>query len=168
MARLVVESSREKREVPLPKDVPVIVGRTQEVALAFEDGKLSREHCKFLFDGRDFLLEDLDSKNGTYVNNRRIKGKVGLHPGDEIRAGGVVLRFLLDPGDPQPIASDSVDDRVAFAKDPGAPPTARRTAVAGPGAAARLLGWIVLLGVVAGGAYGMKLVFVWALKEVAP
>jgi pSer/pThr/pTyr-binding forkhead associated (FHA) protein len=164
VARVVVEAGGSRREHPVPKDVPLIIGRSADVNLPVADGKLSREHCKILFDGKFYVLDDLGSKNGTHLNNRKLKSTTPLRSGDEIRIGNTLLKFELEFGDAVPPAEDSVDARIAFQKTP----TVRREIPAGSGGGGRLLGWLFLLAVLAGGAYGMKFVFVWALKVIAP
>ncbi len=162
MARVVVGSGEGARQHPVKGSV--IIGRSADVGLPIPDGKLSREHCKISFDGKFYVLQDLDSKNGTYLNNRRMKGAIPLRSGDEIRVGNTVLKFELEFGDAVPPAEDSVDARVAFQKGS----TVRREVPAGPGPGGRVFAWLFLAAILAGGAWGMKHVFVWALKVVAP
>lgn len=76
---------------------PLIVGRQSGCDLVVEDPLLSRQHFRVspLEDG-EFLLEDLDSKNSTYLNAKQLSGAAPLHYGDRIVAGGTVFRFLLE------------------------------------------------------------------------
>ena len=81
-----------------------LVGRSPKAHFVLEptaDQQISRHH--FLLDIRPprCLLQDLDSKNGTYVNHRRIRHHV-LKDLDEIRAGQTVLRIRILKGDAEP------------------------------------------------------------------
>jgi hypothetical protein len=66
--------------------------------------KLSSRHFRIIRQGEDFLLEDIDSKNGTYVNDasERIQSRI-LKSGDLIEAGGVTFAFVGDMPDDLPI-----------------------------------------------------------------
>jgi hypothetical protein len=78
----------------------VVVGRQPGGGLAFaEDDLLSRRHFSIRVDGSDFLLEDLQSRNGTAVNTseNRIRQRV-LCDGDLIYAGRHIFVFLNPAG----------------------------------------------------------------------
>lgn len=84
---------------------PVIIGRNPELEVSIDDESVSRAHCQ-LFLGSDEALNvrDMNSKNGTYVNDTRITHTT-LAPGDILQLGSVILRveFASDtnPGKPQ-------------------------------------------------------------------
>lgn len=79
----------------LAKTVTVIgrVSRGADLVLPW-NAEVSREHAAILFSQGRFLLEDLRSHNGTYVNGRRIE-RVGLRSGDRIRIGSQVFVFRV-------------------------------------------------------------------------
>lgn len=52
---------------------------------------VSRRHCKFMLENGELFVEDLNSANGTYVNNQKILQKTKLAKGDEIGLGGAVF-----------------------------------------------------------------------------
>ena len=52
---------------------------------------VSRRHCKFMPENGELFVEDLNSSNGTYVNNQKIFQKTKLAKGDEIGLGGAVF-----------------------------------------------------------------------------
>ncbi len=73
---------------------PAMVGRSQESEVRLLDDGVSRHHASVSQDGRGVWLEDLDSRNGTFVNSIRITGPVQLGDGDKVQVGGsTVLRF---------------------------------------------------------------------------
>lgn len=77
-----------------------IVGRGSDCAIALSDTLLSREHAKFLCDGRKVWVEDLSSTNGTQLNHTRLKTKHELKHGDILRLGDQVFQLLVPGRDP--------------------------------------------------------------------
>src|SRR5579864_4795771 len=87
------------------------VGRVQGNDLMLPKGNVSKHHARLLYrDGR-FIVTDLKSTNGTYVNGRKIAQATIVREGDKIYIGDFVLR--LDTGGP---AQPQID------MNPGAPP----------------------------------------------
>jgi sigma-B regulation protein RsbU (phosphoserine phosphatase) len=73
------------------------IGRSSAAELSFpEDAGLSRQHFAFETQGDEWIVQDLGSKNGTYVNNIPLKAKLILKPGDRITAGHLVIVFSPD------------------------------------------------------------------------
>jgi serine phosphatase RsbU (regulator of sigma subunit) len=70
------------------------VGRSSAAELCFpEDAGLSRQHFAFEPEGEDWTVQDLGSKNGTFVNNIPLKARLVLRPGDRVTAGHLVVVF---------------------------------------------------------------------------
>ncbi|HMD70673.1 MAG TPA: SpoIIE family protein phosphatase [Bryobacteraceae bacterium] len=91
----------QMRTVPLTGRVSV--GRSSAAELCFpEDAGLSRQHFVFEPDGDGWTVQDLGSKNGTFVNQLPLKGKLLLSPGDRIAAGH--LAIVYSPESTQPAA----------------------------------------------------------------
>jgi hypothetical protein len=65
---------------------------TNQVCLA-DDGTVSRLHAVVENYGSGWAVRDLGSRNGTYINGRRVLGEQALHPGDELRIGKTRLIF---------------------------------------------------------------------------
>jgi hypothetical protein len=72
-----------------------VVGR-KEGALLLEDPKVSARHAKFTVEDDDFVVWDLASGNGTYVNDKKIRGATTLNENDTIKIGETlfVVKFL--------------------------------------------------------------------------
>jgi DNA-binding winged helix-turn-helix (wHTH) protein len=70
-----------------------VVGRDPTCAAVIEEPDVSRYHARIVIAGDLATIEDLDSKNGTFVEGVRIRSKVALPPGSEIRLGETVLSF---------------------------------------------------------------------------
>lgn len=85
-------STTERWEIT---DKPLSFGRGEEADVKLPDERMSRKH--FVVTPREgaFFVRDLDSTNGTYVNNARIT-EVELQPNDRLRAGQTVLIFELE------------------------------------------------------------------------
>ena len=80
---------------------PNIIGRTIDADLCIDRTEVSRCHARILVQGTAATIEDMGSKNGTYVNGERLDGPALLANGDEIWIGRSVarLRFLVE-GEP--------------------------------------------------------------------
>jgi pilus assembly protein CpaF len=77
------------------------VGRVQGNELMLPKGNVSKRHARLLYrDGR-FIVTDLNSTNGTYVNRRRITQATIVREGDRIYVGDFVLRIELPGGEDQ-------------------------------------------------------------------
>jgi serine phosphatase RsbU (regulator of sigma subunit) len=77
------------------------IGRSSAAELCFpEDAGLSRQHFAFEPEGEDWTVQDLGSKNGTFVNNIPLKARLILKPGDRVTAGHLVIVFSPDAVDP--------------------------------------------------------------------
>ena len=68
------------------------VGRANRSDFILDVALVSRVHCRLTSDSRgDLTVEDLDSTNGTFVNDRRVRRSTSLSPGDKLRIGRVEL-----------------------------------------------------------------------------
>jgi pSer/pThr/pTyr-binding forkhead associated (FHA) protein len=65
----------------------VTIGRGRDADLVLADELVSRRHAQVTLDGPGAVVEDLGSRNGTYVNGERIHGPVRLEPGDQLQLG---------------------------------------------------------------------------------
>ena len=92
---VIVQDNREPQRLPLVRDLAL--GRDPEVAIAINDGYLSRRHCGFLRRGDDVFVRDLGSYNGTYVNGTKIHEECQLFRGDVLKVGRT--RVFVDFGD---------------------------------------------------------------------
>ena len=102
-ARLILESGLGKIEYPL--DAPVVtIGRSRSNDISLEDSRVSRHHARIVRDGRGFLIEDLNSRNGTRVDDRAVRDSTTLTDGAVVRIGDSVFRFSVAPPAVQPPA----------------------------------------------------------------
>ena len=83
------------------------IGRSPENDVVIDDSYVSRRHCAILVHaGNGYELHDIASKNGTFINGRKLSGPTRLHSGDEIRMCDLRLTFLSKTGDGPPDAAN--------------------------------------------------------------
>ena len=105
-----------------------IMGRSSKTDLIVRDVGISRLHCQLANDGEQCRLADMNSKNGTSVNNKRILEDVQLQHGDQIEIGTTVLsvHFEYDlapaeqaPAPVAPVAAEPAPAAVDAGDEPG-------------------------------------------------
>jgi predicted component of type VI protein secretion system len=77
--------------------VELNIGRTADNDLVLPKGNVSKHHARLVFHDGQYVLSDLNSTNGTYVNRVRIKVPTVMYYGDRIYIGDFVLRFEVGP-----------------------------------------------------------------------
>ena len=98
-ARLVIhEPGRAATEVGLLRDVTVI-GRAPQCDIVLDSQFASRQHARVEHVGDGYVVRDLQSRNGTMLNDRRLRKAAKLTRGDEIRIADTLL--LFDDGPPE-------------------------------------------------------------------
>ena len=80
------------QEFPLEGE-SAILGRHPNCDIVLEEGAVSRQHARVFRDSDGFCVEDLGSRNGTYVNGERISGQHRLHHNDEVKICEMVFGF---------------------------------------------------------------------------
>jgi DNA-binding winged helix-turn-helix (wHTH) protein len=83
------------REVAL-HDGDQIAGRDPSTQIRLDSPKVSRRHARFVVDGTNVSVEDLGSKNGTFVCGKRVAAPMQLKPGDQIRIGPFAFVFRVE------------------------------------------------------------------------
>ena len=91
-ARLVVVQGRASQPAVALSRAPVTLGRDASNTLAVFDALASRRHASVGLEGGAWIIADLQSANGTFVNDQRVS-KQALRPGDQIRIGQCLLAF---------------------------------------------------------------------------
>jgi len=81
---------------PLEREV-MVVGRNPSCDIVLDVGAVSREHARFLNVDGKYYVEDLNSRNGTYVNEHRVLGKQLLNEADQVRLCDLVFVFHRGP-----------------------------------------------------------------------
>ena len=66
---------------------PIVVGRSPEAGLSLPDSEISRRHARFETDAGTVFVRDLGSRNGTFLNGRRLNEAIEVRVGDAIDLG---------------------------------------------------------------------------------
>jgi len=72
------------------------LGRGDRVQIRLEDPFASSRHARIYEQGNSVVVEDLDSTNGTYLNEELLQTPRPLHPGDRVRIGDSEFTFEVD------------------------------------------------------------------------
>jgi NHLM bacteriocin system ABC transporter ATP-binding protein len=123
------------REIP-SADMPLTIGRTADCWVVLKDNRISRQHARIEADAAGFRLLDLDSANGIFVVDKRVR-ELRLSHGLQFRIAGTVFEFVAPsvrppapaapPPRPPAPARAAADDRFAetvITPRPPAPPAA--------------------------------------------
>jgi DNA-binding winged helix-turn-helix (wHTH) protein len=70
-----------------------VLGRSRELEVCLDSPSVSRQHARIRVSPEGVTLEDLGSKNGTYLRGHKLDGEARLGDGDELRLGSVRLKF---------------------------------------------------------------------------
>jgi predicted component of type VI protein secretion system len=99
----------------------LLIGRDSSSGVAINDAEISRKHARLTFQGGKYVIEDLGSTNGTFVNGQRLVSAVVLKSGDVVSFGEqIVLMYEAlssDPGETM-ISARKAPQRQASAPAP--------------------------------------------------
>jgi hypothetical protein len=112
--RLLLERDLQREEAPSPSLPPaylvldgdryvllersvVNIGRRRDNTIVLDDRRVSRHHCQLRYRFGEFVLYDLASRGGTFVNDARVAECV-LRSGDVLSLAGVKLVYVVDEG----------------------------------------------------------------------
>ncbi len=126
-------------EFPVPQFNELTLGRDSAVNVKYDpdrDDLVGRQHAKISADANDpqqFMIADLNSRNGTFVNKQRILGSIRLTPGDIVQFGAGGPEFVFDL-EPRPAGIVKATREAATLQQPAAPATREQSASAAAGA----------------------------------
>ena len=107
MPRLVVLSEGYTGRAYDLKVEKTTVGRVEDNAFQIPDASVSSHHCEVILQGEEVLIRDLNSTNGTFINNEPVTEAV-LKPSEMLRLGNIELRLETAPA---PAPAKKVLDR---------------------------------------------------------
>jgi len=81
-----------------------IIGRESDADIRLALPAVSRRHAAVVIDGEDAMVQDLGSRNGTFLNGEKLEAARPLRSGDEIRMAQTAIRFQIAPGSARPTA----------------------------------------------------------------
>ena len=114
-------------------DEELVIGRqASEAGQLGQDAEISRQHARIARSGNNFILEDLGSTNGTFLNGRKIAKQEILSPGDRIQLGAttLVVQVSVPSASEAPAAADA--DTRSSAQMPVPEPAAEPPTQASP------------------------------------
>lgn len=104
--RLAAIAGRLKGAVFPLAAAPVLIGRETAANLCIADPSVSRRHSQIEKEGDQFVIVDLESLNGTFINDVPVKRRPLAH-GDRVRIGDAQFLFLLHDGEASPASRSS-------------------------------------------------------------
>ncbi|HTV20445.1 MAG TPA: adenylate/guanylate cyclase domain-containing protein [Polyangiaceae bacterium] len=113
MAKLILTSPEGQQTVTLASRNSL--GRHPDSSIQILDKIVSKEHCRIVLEGDTWVLEDLDSLNGTFLNGTRVNGKRPLVHGDEFSLGATRARFELEARERSVVPDTALAQRNAAA-----------------------------------------------------
>jgi len=84
------------RQIPVTEGEHIL-GRAPDAGVWIDAPGISRHHARLVLAGQHATVEDLGSKNGTYVGEERVTSPRRLDDGDQIRLGPIVITFRIPP-----------------------------------------------------------------------
>jgi two-component system, NtrC family, response regulator HydG len=103
--RLAAISGKHKGAVFAINEDTLVIGRETSAHLSIADASVSRRHSRIEKKDDGFVITDLDSLNGTFVNDVPVKSRL-LEHGDRVRIGDSIFLFLTHEGDSMSKSSD--------------------------------------------------------------
>jgi hypothetical protein len=98
MIELIVQSGKHQgKHLRLPDEGDIMIGRDESCQIRLASSEVSRHHCVLRPTPDGILARDLDSRNGTYLNETLMEDETLLKPGDILRVGPIMLQV---PGAP--------------------------------------------------------------------
>jgi len=115
--RLAAVSGKLKGAVFAIHEEPLVIGRDTAANLCIADASVSRRHSRIEKTEAGFLITDLESLNGTFVNDVPVKNRL-LEHGDRVRIGNAHFVFLTHDGEPPSKSSDVTLDEAQVISGP--------------------------------------------------
>lgn len=106
VVKLIVASGKSAGRSISLKNGKILIGRAEDCDVRPLGEEVSRRHCIVVADGTGVTVEDLKSRNGTYVNGVRIPAKVTLADGDIVRVGPLELKVSCAVPAAAPVLDD--------------------------------------------------------------
>lgn len=130
MPKLVVISEEMKDQTFELTGPKITIGRIPDNQIQLENETVSSHHAELIQKGKDYLVRDINSTNGTRVNGQRI-AESRLSHGDTVSFGSVELQYLTDAkGAPQPLPQHKKTvDLSSVSATPRKPPSYGKTTI---------------------------------------
>ncbi|QDT91216.1 FHA domain-containing protein [Gimesia algae] len=119
MTKFIIQSGKYKGKTLKLPERKITIGRELDCDVRVTDPDVSRRHCELqIRDGQLFVV-DLNSQNGTFVNDKPVQTESPLHPGDHLRIGPMLFELAphrkaiakptnLSPDKSAPLSDDEI------------------------------------------------------------
>src|SRR5262249_1765168 len=107
----IAHGQQSPKQVTLEKD-KLVLGRHPDCDIVLELGAVSREHAQITSADNQWYVEDLRSRNGTFVNGKQITGRQALVDQDQVRICDFLLTFQKDVPGARTLASEMPDSAI--------------------------------------------------------
>lgn len=109
-ARLVIEQGPEPGQTFTLGNAPQTIGRSANNGIVVNDAEMSRRHAQITPQGGSYVVEDLGSTNGTFINGIRLNQPTALKHGDSLEFGDTVRLRYWAAGMPSEMIYSPADD----------------------------------------------------------
>jgi hypothetical protein len=93
-------------EFPLRMEREIVIGRSSDLDMVLVEDMVSRKHAKISTVGKEIVISDMGSTNGTFVNGEKVK-KQRLKEGDRILIGTSIIKLVAVASDAQPSEAEA-------------------------------------------------------------
>jgi pSer/pThr/pTyr-binding forkhead associated (FHA) protein len=100
---ILFKNNGSQKVIPLPSNV-TIIGRRQDCDLRIPLMPVSRRHCQLILNNETLKIRDLGSRNGTFLNGKRITDEITAQAGDNITIGPLTFGIQIN-GQPKEFVS---------------------------------------------------------------
>lgn len=113
----VLNGLAEGKKIFITEDIQeLVIGRDPMVEFQIEEYVISRKHARIAKKWGGIMIQDLDSKNGVYINNRKVTEEF-LHDGDRVALGTIILMFR----NPKEVNIEEISKQVGKKAEPESP-----------------------------------------------
>ncbi|KKW79404.1 hypothetical protein AAV96_08210 [Acinetobacter sp. AG1] len=114
------------QEISIERDM--LVGRHQDADILLQSADISRRHAALLLKGEQLWVQDLNSSNGTFINDTRVEQETALNDGDILQFASFVFSVLAIVPTLTELPEIEVEPVTATKHDAGMPTLAERAA----------------------------------------
>jgi len=116
---ILLKKNGSQKVFPLPSSITVI-GRRHDCDLRIPLLPVSRRHCQLSLNNETLNIRDLGSRNGTYLNGKRVDKAAVVQPGDYIKIGPLTFAFQIN-GQPKEVVPPGQPAQKPTPQSPGRP-----------------------------------------------
>ncbi len=104
MPELIIQTGKHRGKKLVLPESEILIGRDETCHIRLASSDVSRQHCRLKPVPGGFTVIDLQSRNGTFVNEMNVEGEILLGPGDRLQIGPMVFQIPEAPPAPAPEA----------------------------------------------------------------